>query len=118
VLFEFAGAFIDSPFPAFAASNRELGLDASRLIELTFGPLDEETDHPWHRVERGEPSILDAREEIIALGREILPLADLFDDVVDSSGLGVRKPDPATDRLALERLGGDELRSLVLEGAV
>ncbi|MBW2314388.1 MAG: HAD family phosphatase [Deltaproteobacteria bacterium] len=168
VLFDFGGVFIDSPFPAFAASSLELGLDASRLMELTFGPLDEDTDHPWHRVERGELPILDARKEIIALcqaedlevdpfrllartmgaqtqarspvvdcvhairsaglktglltnnaleirerWRAVLPLADLFDDVVDSSEVGVRKPDPAIYHLALERLGGVDASSAI-----
>jgi len=160
-LFDFGGVFIDSPFPAFEACSREMGLDASRLVELTFGPFAEDTDHPWHRVERGELSMIDAREEILSLCREaslevdpfvllartmspqtranpavvecvrslrvaglktglvtnnafeirerwraVLPLAELFDDVVDSSEVGVRKPDPAIYLLALERMGG------------
>jgi len=37
--------------------------------------------------------------------RSLLP-EGLFDDVVDSSEVGVRKPDPAIFVLALERLGG------------
>jgi epoxide hydrolase-like predicted phosphatase len=36
--------------------------------------------------------------------REIIPVAELFDDVVDSSEVGMRKPDPAIYRLACERL--------------
>ena len=38
--------------------------------------------------------------------RAVLPLDDLFDDVVDSSAVGMRKPNPAIFHLALERLGG------------
>jgi epoxide hydrolase-like predicted phosphatase len=160
-LFDFGGVFIESPFPAFRETCRRKGLDGERLIELTFGPLDRDTDHPWHRIERGEVSMLDARLEILELiraagldidpfvllaksllpqkeghpvvlesvrhlrhagvkvglvtnnaieirerWRSLLPLEELFDDVVDSSEVGVRKPDPAIYTLALERLGG------------
>ena len=38
--------------------------------------------------------------------RALLPVDDLFDVVVDSSDVGVRKPDPAIFAVALERLGG------------
>jgi len=160
-LFDFGGVFVDSPFPAFREACRGKGLDGELLIELTFGPLDRDSDHPWHRIERGEISMLDARLEILELikaagididpfvllaktllpnegghpavleavrhlhrvgvkvglvtnnaieirerWRSLLPLAELFDDVVDSSEVGIRKPDPAIYRLALERLGG------------
>jgi epoxide hydrolase-like predicted phosphatase len=38
--------------------------------------------------------------------RALLPVDELFDVVVDSSEVGVRKPDPAIFAIALERLGG------------
>ena len=38
--------------------------------------------------------------------RDKVPLDELFDVVVDSSQVGVRKPDPAIYHLTLERLGG------------
>jgi epoxide hydrolase-like predicted phosphatase len=161
VLFDFGGVFIDSPFPAFEASSRELGIDPGWLLELTFGPFAEDTDHPWHRLERGELSMIYALSAITSLyrnaeldfepfallartmsshtranpqvvecvralraaglktalvtnnafeirdrWRSMLPIAELFDDVVDSSEVGMRKPDPAIYELALERLGG------------
>jgi epoxide hydrolase-like predicted phosphatase len=37
--------------------------------------------------------------------RSLLPLDELFDDVVDSCEVGMRKPNPAIFRLACERLG-------------
>lgn len=37
--------------------------------------------------------------------RATTPCDELFDDVVDSSAVGLRKPDPAIYRLACERLG-------------
>jgi len=167
-LFDFGGVFIDSPFPAFREICRRKGLDGELLIELTFGPLAHDSDHPWHRIERGETSILDARLEILELvkaagldvdpfvlfaktllpnkrghpavlesvrhlhsvgikvglvtnnaietrerWRSLLPLDELFDDVVDSSEVGIRKPDPAIYRLALERLGGIPAESAI-----
>ncbi|WP_436796326.1 HAD-IA family hydrolase [Actinospongicola halichondriae] len=38
--------------------------------------------------------------------RPMLPLDEIFDDVVDSSEVGMRKPNPLIYRLALDRLGG------------
>ena len=38
--------------------------------------------------------------------RAMLPVDDLFDLVVDSCQVGMRKPNPAIYRLALERMGG------------
>jgi epoxide hydrolase-like predicted phosphatase len=38
--------------------------------------------------------------------RALLPADELFDVVVDSSDVGVRKPNPAIFTIALERLGG------------
>jgi len=161
VLFDFGGVFIGSPFPSFVAECQERGIDPGMLIAATFGPMEKDTDHPWHRVERGELSMLDARLEILALCEEqgldidpfillaksmsphtegkpevvgcvrelrraglktglvtnnaleirerwraILPLDELFDIVVDSSEVGVRKPAPEIYELALERLDG------------
>ncbi|MEB2284828.1 MAG: HAD family phosphatase [Myxococcales bacterium] len=158
VLFDFGGVFMESPFAAVRAFGARLGLDPGRALELIFGPYDRDTDHPWHRLERGEVSLLEARraimelgapehrvdlfealgslrdttvrEDVIALAREVraggvrtaivtnnvrefgdgwramLPVGELFDAVVDSAHVGVRKPDPRIFRIALERLGG------------
>ena len=159
VLFDFGGVFTESPFGAAEALGAELGAPAGRLLELVFGPYHADTDHPWHRLERGEMSFLDAREAILALGRDagldcdpirvfqkmgagggvreamvdrarrlratglrtalvtnnarefrerwraLVPAEELFEHVVDSSEVGVRKPDPAIFRIALARLG-------------
>ncbi len=160
VLFDFGGVFTDSPFGALDVLGAKLGADPAVLMEVVFGPYHEDTDHPWHRLERGEIELMHAREEILALGRErgveadpfqlfavmgssqgarealvgrverlrageirtalvtnnarefregwrsLLPVDELFDVVVDSSEVGVRKPDPRIFRLTLERLGG------------
>ncbi len=159
VLFDFGGVFTDSPFDAAERLGRELGLPARELLELLFGPYERDTDHPWHRLERGEIGVGAAGREIAALAsargvelelaraframgsgavkqvvidhtralrrrgyrtalvtnnlaefregwRQMLPVAELFELVIDSSEVGVRKPDPAIFRLALEGLGG------------
>ncbi|MDJ0786278.1 MAG: HAD family phosphatase [Myxococcota bacterium] len=164
VLFDFGGVFTPSPFTAVADYGASLGIEPGRFVEAVFGPYSEDTDHPWHRVERGEIPLLEAREGILALGREqgmqvdlfgalkalaeagggavrepmvscvrelrgqgvrtalvtnnaaefapawrpLLPLDELFDAVIDSSEVGLRKPDRRIYELALERIGGVE----------
>jgi epoxide hydrolase-like predicted phosphatase len=158
VLFDFGGVFMPSPFAAVRAFGARQGIDPERVLELLFGAYDRDTDHPWHRLERGELSLVAARQAIMDLGapehridlfaalsalrdttvrpdvvevardarargvktaivtnnirefgdswRAMLPVDELFDVVVDSAHVGVRKPDPRIFRLALERLGG------------
>lgn len=159
VVFDFGGVFIDSPFAALAAAAVQRGFSPEELALAVFGDYATDTDHPWHRLERGEVTVIDARAEIMAshslpdgspldpfelltalagggvreemvefcrslrrrglrtglltnnakefeeFWRPLLPLDELFDDVVDSSEVGLRKPNPAIYRLALERLG-------------
>ena len=45
-------------------------------------------------------------KEASAGWRALLPVEELFDVIVDSSDVGVRKPNPAIFAVALERLGG------------
>ena len=167
VLFDFGGVFTDSPFAALAAAAAELGAAPEEVLEIVFGPYDRDTDHPWHRLERGELPLPEARQAIMALGaerdialdpiqllvrglggkgarddvvahtrrlradglrtalvtnnarefregwRSLIPLAELFDVVVDSSEVGVRKPDPAIFELALREIGGVEPQAAV-----
>ena len=159
VLFDFSGVMVGSAFEALA----RLGVDGDRerTLELLLGPYHEDTDHPWHRVERGEMAIdgwvaevsataasegieiywsvmgdllgelepypqmeAEARRlrtegyrvglvtnnvrEGSAVWRALLPVDELFEVVVDSCEVGLRKPDPRIFRLALDRLGGVE----------
>lgn len=151
VLFDFAGVLVSSPWAAMAAAG---GGD----LELLIGSYEEDTDHPWHQVERGEldigawaveitrrgaeagidvdfaplqallgemtvhTSVVDRvralRDEGYRLGlvtnnvreasatwRAIVPVDELFDVVIDSSEVGMRKPNPAIYLHALEQLG-------------
>jgi putative hydrolase of the HAD superfamily len=160
VIWDYGGVFSGSPFDAMAGVAREMGVDPGRYLEIVFGPYDHDTDHPWHRLERGETTLVDARAQIIEIGRRegidsdpfhlftamsrggggmrdevvafarelkhsglgcalvtnnalefrdywrrSIPLDELFHHVIDSSEVGLRKPDPKIFELALERLG-------------
>ena len=158
-LFDYGGVFTPSPFTAIDALGVKIGAAPGQAMEIIFGPYSQDTDHPWHRLERGEITLAEAREEILAIGRgasldtdifqflaamstgegvrqefvalvrdirsaggktgmitnnviefrehweKTLPLSELFDVVIDSSTVGVRKPNPAIFTLALKRLG-------------
>lgn len=152
VLFDFAGVLTSSPWVAMTAAG---GGD----LELLIGTYEEDTDHPWHQVERGEMAIADWASAVAELGRaqgvEVdfaplrsmlgdmtvndavvarvrtlrddgyrlglitnnvregsalwrskVPVDELFDVVVDSSEVGMRKPNPAIFHHALAELGG------------
>lgn len=151
VLFDFAGVLTSSPWPAMAAAG-------GGNLELLIGTYEEDSDHPWHRVERGELAITDWVVEVSALGaaagveidfaplqallgdmtvhavvvdhvrdlrrrgyrlglitnnvregsatwRAMVPVDELFDVVVDSSEVGMRKPNPAIFHHTLDLLG-------------
>jgi len=152
VLFDFAGVLTSSPWVALTAAG---GGD----LELLIGSYAEDTDHPWHQVERGEMAIADWAVAVTELGkaqgvevdftplgsmladmlvhdvvvervrslrvegyrlglitnnvregsamwRSKVPVDELFDVVVDSSEVGMRKPNPAIFHHTLELLGG------------
>ena len=133
------------------------------MTEIVFGSYEHDGHHPWHRLERGEITLEEARAAIRTLGaahaldvdiyqlfarmgasgagaetrsvligkvrelrvagfytgiitnnvrefgetwRSLLPVEELFGFVVDSSHVGVRKPDPRIFALALGELPG------------
>lgn len=161
VLFDFGGVFTPSPFDGARRYGAQIGASPERVLELVFGPYHEDTDHPWHRLERGELSLADARDAIVALGRaegiaadplalfasmangprgahdamleraraiaargyrtalvtnnvaefrdawrRLVPADELFQVIVDSSEVRMRKPNPAIFRHTLDLLGG------------
>jgi putative hydrolase of the HAD superfamily len=160
VLFDFGGVFTPSPFDGARHYGASIGASPERVLELVFGPYHEDTDHPWHRLERGEIALLEARDAIVALGRaagvdadpfklfasmandprgayeamverarsivargyrtalvtnnvvefrdawrQMVPVDELFQVIVDSSAVRMRKPNPAIFRHTLELLG-------------
>lgn len=160
VLFDFGGVITaSSPFRLLGALGASGGLSEEETLELLLGPYHEDTDHPFHRMERGEISgvawFAEAATAMAARGvqldpsqlvdvfrslgvhdvvveriralradgyltgiitnnvreasntwQEMLDVDALFDVVVDSSAVGMRKPNPAIYRHALELLGG------------
>ena len=82
MLFDFGGVFTVSPFTAAREGGLELGIAVEEALELCFGSYAEDTDHPWHRLERGEVALMDARQELVALaterGLDMDPLSMLF----------------------------------------
>jgi epoxide hydrolase-like predicted phosphatase len=159
VLFDFGGVLtVGSPFTALGALGADAGIAAERVLAVLMGAYHEDTDHPFHRMERGElaaaewfalaqadlategvsvePAALVAlfqslgvqdamvdrvrtlkqegyRTAIVTNNvreaseswRAMLPVEELFDVVIDSSEVGMRKPDPRIYRLALAELG-------------
>jgi epoxide hydrolase-like predicted phosphatase len=154
VIFDFGGVFTDSPFTAVDEFGVTLGAAPGQIAEIVFGSYENDGDHPWHRLERGEITLEDTRQAVLALGkaqgfnvdiyemfmkmaaskagaserqvlvdrvlelkkagyqlaiitnnvrefadgwRSLLPFVveEVFDVVVDSSAVGMRKPNPA-----------------------
>jgi epoxide hydrolase-like predicted phosphatase len=162
VLFDFNGVLTTSPFTLIGElGSGDSGLDPQVVLELMLGPYDEDTDHAWHRFERGEITAaeygLDLIERATAAGveldfgnlrevmgrlvvhdvvvdriralrdegyrtglvtnnvkeaseqwRALVPVDELFEVIVDSSAVGMRKPNPAIFLHALDLLGGVE----------
>ena len=98
VLFDFGGVFTASPFSTIEAAGAELGLPVDQFAQIMFGPYEKDTDHPWHRLERGEISLDDAAEKIRVLGKDqgidFDPLKVLF-----SIGGGDGEQNPLVDRV-------------------
>ncbi len=161
VLFDLTGVVTGSPWAAIGSIGDADGIEPDAVLELMLGPYDQDTDHPMHRLERGEIELMAYVEDIQARAeaaglvldferlrtlmsdlpvhdrmverirslradgyrtalvtnnvreagdqwRTKVPLDELFDVVIDSSAVGLRKPDPAIFHLALEQLGGVE----------
>jgi epoxide hydrolase-like predicted phosphatase len=157
---------VTSPFELIRAAGTAAGHDGDEVLELMLGPYAEDTDHPWHRIERGEIVlaeygawlVAEAKERGITLPtgvmhdmvphdamvaraaalrdegyrtavltnnakevgdswRAIVPVEELFDHVVDSSHVGMRKPNPAIYLHTAEVLGVAPERCVMLDDA-
>lgn len=166
VLFDFGGVILSSPFEAFAAYERRVGLpdDFIRSVNATNPDA-----NAWARLERDEIDladfvsafeaealamghVVDGAEVIACLHGEVRPrmveairrcrqryatalltnnfvtgspdwssggvfgpLVELFDVVVESASVGIRKPEPEFYRIAMERLGIDAEDAVFLD---
>jgi putative hydrolase of the HAD superfamily len=81
VLFDFGGVFTPSPFHVLEQAAGDLGVAPEVVLATCFGGYDQDTDHPWHRLERGECTAQEALAGIAALaaesGYDIDPIAVL-----------------------------------------
>jgi putative hydrolase of the HAD superfamily len=101
ILFDFGGVFTQSPFAVARAFGEELGASPGRILDIVFGPYDADTDHPWHRLERGEIALEAARDDIIALGASEGLDTDLYRVLgAFARGGGIREPFLASVRRA------------------
>ena len=173
VIFDFGGVLASNGRPSDVV-RRFPNDPADVVMRVMMGEYGQDTDHPWHRLERGEismddyrvalaPLVLEAgltpvatpepepgrsipfdfipnepvirlvhdlRDAGIRLGvltnnvRELrerwwpmMDFANIFHDIVDSHEVGMRKPNPAIYRLALERLGAPAHRTAFLDDA-
>ena len=170
IFFDFGGVFTYSPFTAIDEVGVARGAQPGQFTEVMFGSYHEDGDHPWHRLERGEITIEDARQGILELGRaqdldvdlyeifgslprdgglrtelvdkvgqlkgagyrlaiitnnviefsdawrSLMPVDELFDEVIDSCMEGIRKPSPQIFELALQRMNvADVANALFLD---
>lgn len=175
VIFDLGGVLSRSGRPSDIA-RRYPGHDPEHVLRVLMGDYGTDTDHPWHRLERGEITldehraltatllteagidpapppasststggtggrrfsfepngpvvdlVHDLRAHGVRLGvltnnvrefrpfwRDMLDFDTLFDDVVDSHEVGMRKPNPAVYQLAVARLGADPVRTAFLD---
>jgi len=90
VVFDLGGVFTESPFEALRAAGAARGASFDEALEIVFGPYDDDTDHPWHRAERGELDLETCRAEIRALAAARGFELDLYDLLAHLAGGGVR----------------------------
>jgi epoxide hydrolase-like predicted phosphatase len=64
VIFDFGGVLTTSPTSIMAAQAAKIGLSLAEVMPLMIGPLDRDGDHPWHRIERGEITLVDFHTEM------------------------------------------------------
>jgi putative hydrolase of the HAD superfamily len=115
VLFDFGGVFTESPFEAARAFARSIGVEPSLMLDTVFGPYDHDSDHPWHRLERGEMDLVEARTRILDLGASRGFESDLFRVL---SALG-RSSGPRSEFLDRARaLRGRGIRSAIVTNNV
>ena len=48
----------------------ELGVEPAEITGIVFGSYEHDGEHPWHQLERGEITLEEARNQILALGQK------------------------------------------------
>lgn len=86
VIWDFGGVFTPSPFAAAHAYARGQGAEPDAFVRIVFGDYDTDSDHAWHRLERGEIAFTVALEEIGAAAAAAgmrFDAAEMFATMVD-----------------------------------
>jgi beta-phosphoglucomutase-like phosphatase (HAD superfamily) len=53
VLFDFNGVITSSPFTVIGRLGESIGMPPEAVLAFMMGPYHDDTDHAWHRLERG-----------------------------------------------------------------
>lgn len=64
VIWDFGGVFTSSPFAAAHAYAHAQSVEPDAFVRIVFGDYDTDSDHAWHRLERGEIPFHVALDEI------------------------------------------------------
>lgn len=115
VLFDFGGVFTQSPFEVVRLHGEEMGADPEVILEVLFGAYDQDNDHPWHRLERGEVTLDDALAEIRTLASEAGLEIDPF-GAFAKFGTGGTMADAMVERT--KRLRADGVRTALITNNV
>jgi putative hydrolase of the HAD superfamily len=87
VIFDVGGVLSTSPSPLMVGRAVAAGIELPTFAALALGPLDTDSDHPYHRAERGEISYDDMNKGILALavaaGIDNMPLAPTGEELAD-----------------------------------
>lgn len=88
VLFDLGGVFTGSPFNAVEEYGQSIGCAPGQIKEIVFGSYDVDGDHPWHKFERGEISIEQTREDVMAIGKGSNLDVDIYSVFAAMAGQG------------------------------
>ncbi len=81
ICWDVGGVFSARPVDAITRIAQQHGLDPDDVFAAVFGPYHLDSDHVWHRLERGELPLADAWVEVERAVAELgigLALADFF----------------------------------------
>jgi putative hydrolase of the HAD superfamily len=172
VIFDLGGVIMKNGGPR-DFTRRYPDHDPAVVAEIVMGPHHLDTDHPWHRVERGEITLAECRaltkvkmddagivasvpaekppttggpaftfqlnDDMVTFIHDLktagfpigiltnnvkefrewwwplMDFASIFDTIVDSHEVGMRKPNPAIYHLTMDRIGATPARTVFLD---